>query len=165
MFLSLMLMACGKDPSMIVAGIESENPVVREDMVLIARSVSDPEVTGALIVALGDSSPTIRLRAVQSLAELGATEATEGLVGRLLDEDASVRRAAVDAIGRIGDASAVGALIQYVDRASVPPLNAIWALGRLGSAEAIPVLATLRESDNQYVAYNADTALRNLPAR
>ena len=165
MLLSLMLMACGKDPTMVLAGIESENPVVREDMVLIARGVSDPAVTSALIGALDDSSSTVRLRAVESLAELGATEATEALVARLSDEDRAVRRAAADAIGRVGGESAVGPLLEYVERASVPPLNAIWALGNLGSTAAIPLLALLRESENQYVAYNADTALRKLPAR
>jgi HEAT repeat protein len=163
--LSLILIGCGKDPSMVIAGIESENPVVREDMVLIARGVEDPAVTGALIGALNDSSPTVRLRAVESLAELGATDAVGALVARLADEDQGVRRAAIDAIGRIGDESAVEPLLEYVERATVPPLNAIWALGNLGSTNAIPLLSTLRESENQYVAYNADTALRKLPAR
>ncbi len=164
-FLSLMLLGCGKDPTMVIAGIESENPVVREDMVLIARGVSDPTVVGALIEALNDTSSTVRLRAVESLAEMDATEATSALVGRLADQEPSVRRAAVDAIGRVADDSAVGPLIDYIEASTVPPLNAIWALGNLGSVEAIPLLSVLRESDNQYVAYNSDTALRKLPAR
>jgi HEAT repeat protein len=165
MFLLMVLIGCGKDPAMVVAGIESENPVVREDMVLIARSVSDPVVTSALVGALNDSSATVRLRAIESLAELGSTESTGALIARLFDDDAGVRRAAVDAIGRVGDESAVRPLIEYVERANVPPLNAIWALGSLGSAAAIPMLAEFRESDNQYIAYNADVALRKLPAR
>ena len=102
---------------------------------------------------------------MESLAELGATDATAALVMRLSDEDQGVRRAAIDAIGRIGDSSAVGPLLEYVEMATVQPLNAIWALGNLGSPVAIPLLASLRESENQYVAYNAHTALRKLPAR
>lgn len=165
MILLGLMMACGKDPAMVVAGIESQNPVIREDMVLIARNVEDPAVTAALVGALDDSSPTIRQRAIESLARLGDPAVAPEIVARLQDEEAEIRRAAVDALGKLGNPETVQPLLAYVETTSPPPLNALWALGELGSAEAIPLLGTLRESDDPYIAYNSDVALRKLPAR
>ena len=42
------------------------------------------------------------------------------------------------------------------------PLNAIWALGFIGDSQAMPLLTRLRESDDPYISWNADQALKSL---
>jgi len=161
-----LLAACGTDPNVVIVGLQSDNPVVREDMVLVARGVRDEEVNQALIGALDDSSQVVRLRAVESLAAHENSNAVPALVQKLADEDVEVRQAAVDALGVLADPRAVPALIAYVkDRQPGDfPLNALWALGNIGDHQAVPILARLREHSDPYVVYNAETALRRLPA-
>jgi HEAT repeat protein len=162
----LLLAACGSDPNVVVVGLQSDNPVVREDMVLVARGVVEPAVTQALIGALDDSSSIVRLRAVESLAAHENSEAVPGLIQRLADDDAEVRSAAIDALGSLADARAVAPLIAVLQNRQPGdyPLNAIWALGNIGDPQAIPVLSGLREHPNPYVVFNAESALRKLPA-
>ena len=162
----LLLAACGSDPNVVVVGLQSDNPVVREDMVLVARGVVEPAVTQALIGVLDDSSSTVRLRAVESLSAHEDTDAVPGLIQRLTDEDAEVRSAAIDALGVLADGRAVGPLLALLENHQPGdyPLNAIWALGNIGDPQAIPLLSRLREHPNPYVVFNAESALRKLPA-
>ena len=162
----LLLAACGTDPNVVVVGMQSENPVVREDMVLVARGVVDPVVTQALIGALDDSSNVVRLRAVESLSAHSDLNAVPALIQKLADEDSEVQIAAVDALGVLADSRAVAPLIAYIDQRQPGdfPLNAVWALGNIGDHQAIGVLSRLREHSNPYVVFNAETALRKLPA-
>ncbi|MEC7240486.1 MAG: HEAT repeat domain-containing protein [Myxococcota bacterium] len=161
-----LLAACSSDPSGVVMGLQSDNPVVREDMVLVARGVVEPAVTQALIGVLDDTSSTVRLRAVESLAAHEDTDAVPGLIQRLSDEDAEVRAAAIDALGVLADPRAVAPLIAVLQNRQPGdyPLNAIWALGNIGDPQAIPLLSQLREHPNPYVVFNAESALRKLPA-
>jgi HEAT repeat protein len=162
-----LLAACGTDPNVVVMGMQSVNPIIREDMVLVARGVKDDLVTQALIGALKDSSDVVRLRAVESLAAHENTEAVPALIQMLSDDDPEVRKATIDALGVLEDPRAVPALIAYVDERKSGddlPLNALWALGAIGDHQAIVLLSHLREHSDPYVVYNAETALRNLPA-
>lgn len=161
-----LLAACGTDPSVVVAGMQSENPMVREDMVLVARGVQDPVVNQALIGALDDPSQVVRLRAVESLAAHENTDAVPALIQKLADSNAEVRRAAIDALGVLKDARAVPALLATVQSQedAALPLNALWALGNIGDHQAIALLSRLRNHADPYVVYNAESALRKLPA-
>jgi HEAT repeat protein len=162
----LLLAACGTDPNVVIVGLQSENPVVREDMVLVARGVREEVVTQALIAALEDSSQVVRVRAVESLAAHENTDAVPALIQKLSDEDAEVRQATVDALGVLADSRAVPALLAYLDDRQPGdfPLNALWALGNIGDHQAISALSRLRGHSNPYVVYNAEVALRKLPA-
>jgi HEAT repeat protein len=162
-----LLAACGTDPNVVVTGMQSANPIIREDMVLVARGVKDDVVTQALIGSLEDSSAVVRLRAVESLAAHENTTAVPALIQKLSDEDPEVRKATIDALGVLEDPRAVPALIAYVDERKTDddlPLNALWALGAIGDHQSIALLSQLREHSDPYVVYNAETALRSLPA-
>ncbi len=160
----LLLLACGPGAEAIATGMSSDNPAVREDMVAAGKLVNDPVVVEALVLALQDPSADIRVASVESLAELEAFESVPAIVERLEDSEPRVQKAAVEALGRLGDPQAVGPLVDYVEarRHGRVPLNAIWALGVLGDARALPLLAQLREHADPYVVYNACNALREI---
>jgi len=149
--------------------MQSENPIVREAMVLVARGVKDPVVTQALIGALDDPSKLVRLRAVESLAVHEDMDAVPALIQKLSDKDADVRTAAIDALGFLQDDRAVPALLELVEAAVAQErvrlvLNALWALGNIGDHQAIASLSRLRDHSDPYVVFNAESALRKLPA-
>ncbi len=160
----LWLVACGPSSEDLAKNLGSDNPAVREDTAKIARNFGSPEIEAALVAALDDPVEAVRLNAVESLIILETAEAVPVLVERLGQEpSAEVQREMVDALGRLGDVSAVPVLIAYVEaREADPPLNAIWALGVLEDSASLPLLARLRESEDPYVRYSANEALRNL---
>lgn len=164
LLLPLVLVACGPSDEDIARNLQSPNPVVREDTAKIARNFGSDAVVQALLAALADPSPTVRRNAVDSLAELMAADAAPVLAEKLATEtDAVVSRQIVDALGRLGDPVAVPALVAYLEaRETEPPLNAIWALGNIGDPMALDVLSRLRSSEDPYVIYNANEALRLL---
>ncbi len=158
------LFACGPDPVVVAAGLGSENPVVREDMALIARRAGSDEVVQALVRALKDPVDVVRMRAVESLGLLGDEQAVVAILACLEDSNPRVGRAAIDALGVLGDERAVAPLMELVERRENIPLNAIWALGELGDSRTLDLLSRLRSHDDPYVAWNAEQALEKLPA-
>ncbi len=161
-----LIAACGPDTGQVVEGIRSDNPAVREDMVVFARKVEEPKVVGALLKSLEDPSEAIRIKTVQSLAALEHRGATLPLVDRLpVETSPEVRREIVDALGRIDDDRAVPALLLVAEAtpADEVPLNVIWALGAIGDRRALSALTRLREeATDPYVVYNANVALRKV---
>ncbi len=165
--LSLMLIACGPTADTITVGLTSANPVVREDMVKIARNVDDEAVVDALVKVLADPSAAIRTEAVNSLAALDAVEAVPHLIPLLQDAEPAVARQVVDALGQLGEPAAVEPLVAYLDaHADVDgrdfPLNALWALGNIGDPTAVEALSSMREHADTYVAFNANQALKKI---
>jgi len=164
--LLLILAACSPAANTVVTGIQSENPMTREDMVEFAKKYDEPEVVQALVGALADPSETVRVLACRSLAIIGDPLAVPGLL-QVLEQESSdaVRREAIDALGRIKDPSSVDALVALVDasQADKVPLNAIWALGNIGDKRALTVLSRIREdARDPYVRFNTNAALRNI---
>ena len=164
LILSLVATGCDPAPEDLAANLSSPNPAVRVDTAKIARNFPSEVLEAALVGALDDPAQQVRLNAIDSLIELEATSAVPRLIA-LLEEGGSddQQRHVIDALGRRGDPSAVPALVAYVEaREPAPPLNAIWALGELEGADALPVLARLRDASDPYVRYNATAALRKL---
>ena len=164
MILLLAALGCGPSSNDVVQNLSSANPVVRQDTAKIARNVGSADVENALVGVLDDGEAMVRLNAVESLIELDAIGAVPALIARLESEtNPAVRRAVVDALGRLGDPSAVPVLIEALERRmDAPPLDVIWALGALEDSRALDVLTRLRASDDTYVRWNVDQALRNL---
>ena len=154
----LLLLACGPDPDVVVEGLVSENPAVREDVVTLARKVEDELVVEALLAVLEDPSPEIRRGAIEALAEQGVIEAVPAIAERVQDRNPEVQTAAIQALGRLGDPGGVEELMRIARQQR--RLDAIWALGEIGDARALPLLARLAEEEDEYVAWNAQVALR-----
>ncbi len=154
----LLLLACGPEPAVVVQGMSSQNPAVREDMVTLARKVEGEEVVEALMVLLEDPAPAIRVRAIEALAEQGVVEAAPAIAERVEDRDPDVQTAAIEALGRLKDPAGVEALMAIAEREA--RVDAIWALGAIGDARALPLLSRMAGYNNEYVAWNAEVALR-----
>jgi HEAT repeat protein len=168
LLLGALLIGCGPSPEDIANNLTSTNPATREDTAKIARNFGSPEVETALMAALGDPSPKVRYNALESLIDLETVEAVPAIMAMLdVETDPDVEKLAVDALGRLKDPQAVPALIAYVEGCREEPgrgipLNAIWALGFIGDSRALALLSELRESDDIYVSWSADQALKNL---
>lgn len=162
--MAVWLAGCGPSSEDIARNLASTNPAVREDTSKIAKNFGGEATEAALVGVLADPIENVRLNAVMSLIELEAVSAVPFLMARLeAEESPRVQREIVDALGRLGDRQAVPTLLAYLDaRADAPPVNAIWALGNLGDPQALDALSLLRLSENPYVAYNANVALRKL---
>ena len=163
MNLLLLLIACGPQPAVVLNGLSSPNPTIREGVVTVARNIDDPSVTQALIHALNDPSITVRAGAAESLGIQNAVGSVQALLDLLEDPEAQVRRAAVDALGQIAHPDATLPLIAYVEAQETPPLNALWALGEIGDSRSMDLLDRLRGHQDPYVSFNADCALQKLP--
>jgi len=85
----------------------------------------------------------------------------EILVRQLNHQHPSFRVKAAEALGNMGDVRAVGYLIDSItpDREQEYLYVAMLSLGRLGSAEAVPVLLPYLESDEKWVRLGAVRAL------
>ena len=159
----LLLIACGPEPDVVLNGLSSPNPTIREGVVKVARNIDDPAVTQALIDALDDPSVTVRSGAAESLGLQDAVSSVQDLLGLLDDSEALVQRAAIDALGQIAHPDATLPLIAYVEAQETPPLNALWALGEIGDRRSMDLLDRLRSHEDPYVSFNADRALQKLP--
>jgi HEAT repeat protein len=156
--------ACGPQSATILVGLESENPVIREDMALLARRAESAEVVQKLVGLLEDPVEEVRVRAVESLGILGDPGAVDALVVCLAGSEGRVQRATIDALGQIRDVRAVEPLVAHVSQAKTVPLNALWALGELGDIRAMKLLTDLRDHPDLLVSWNAEQALEKLPA-
>ena len=161
-WLLLAFVACGPDAAVVAQGLGSGNPAVRGDMMDLAKNVQDPLIAQGLVAALRDPSAELRVRALVALAEQEDLTVVPAVVEALLDSDLRVQVAAAECLGRLGDPAGGPALLAYVESQNLPPLNAIWALGQIGDASAIPVLSGLQTSLDGHVSWNATQALREL---
>ena len=141
--------------------------MMTQDTAKIARQVQSEAVIQGLVGSLHDPVETVRLNAIESLIELEAITAVPALMAALqTDESDVVKKELVNALGRLKDPQAVPVLIAHIEARLAAngrvPLNAVWALGFLQDGRALDLLSRLRESNDPYVVWNANQALRQL---
>ncbi|MGH7505692.1 MAG: HEAT repeat domain-containing protein, partial [Longimicrobiales bacterium] len=110
---------------------------------------------------LSHPEPQVRGRAALAAGRIGDRRATPLLVAALSDSSAFVRASGAFALGELGDSSAavidaLATLVQSETQDSVA-VEAVGALGRLGTERARPPLLTLLE---ERPATNGDSAFR-----
>jgi len=122
-------------------------------VVIRDRSSGDPATTkavvGALADALKDPDAGVRRAAASSLGALGpvAVDALPSLAATTMDSDPTVRNATIEAMGRMGSAAAVPVLVQALKDPRTASL-AVRALGNMGPT-AREAIPALREFQSQ----------------
>lgn len=121
---------------------------VRRAAIEVIPYLENALVLPAIIQALEDASPKVRTSAVKALGQIDSTSAFPYLIDALNDSDAWVRYYAARAIGWHSYPEAIQALEQVVrsDCAYHVRAAAIEALGQVGGAHAVCILAPLVEA-------------------
>ncbi|HEY9669660.1 MAG TPA: HEAT repeat domain-containing protein [Coleofasciculaceae cyanobacterium] len=136
---------------------------VRRAAIEVIPYLEDDSVLPAIIQALEDASPKVRTSAVKALGQIDSISAFPSLIKALRDSDAWVRYYAARAIGWHSYPEAMTALEQVIlsDSAYHVRAAAIEALGQVGGAQAVCILAPLVETadTNSDVVRAALTAL------
>jgi HEAT repeat protein len=123
--------------------------------------LDDARVFDALLDGLRRPNATVRAAAARGLAQVEGTAALQPLLAALEDRDAWVRYYAARALGRHAFPDALAALAQLAqgDPAHHVRAAAIEALGRVGGARVVSILAPLAEVADRDLARAALGAL------
>src|SRR5262249_30687961 len=114
--------------------------VERELRAAIAQTLgnfSEKATQAPLLQLLRDSDETVRIEAAETLKKQGNRQAVPALV-EMLQKQPAIRGLVIDILGNLGDPQATPALIPILQQGE-PALKAeaAWALGRLGSTQAV----------------------------
>lgn len=112
---------------------------VRKFALDILGEIGDPEAASAMIVALDDSDQNVRAAAAENLGKLRSPEAVPALIAALPEADLLLRFTILEALGQIGGQVPVEGLLALGEEKLVR--KALFdCLGRVGGAEAVPIL-------------------------
>ncbi len=116
------------------------------------------KVQAKLCELTANSPDIIRCQAVQSLGAIGNKDAVPALIDALLDEDEDVRCDAATSLGEIGDERAIPQLLENLveDPCGDVKQQAVIALGKLQSNEALPYLRILCISRDKSICWDED---------
>jgi len=147
-----------------VRHLKSDEPGTRLEAVKSLEDAKDPKAIEYLVQALGDPDMRVRAKAIDALGNLRAREASPVLVQHLFLRDTKVfvKRRLLASLGKIGDERATGSIIEFMRRELGPDTlgTAIFALGEIGSAEALPALEQIQKTtDNPTLRRLAKQAL------
>jgi len=135
--------------------LRDENAAVRLAAVQSLGNLSDPRAVDALVQALKtDTDPEVREAAAEALGEIDSPRAVPGLIAALGSEKVGAVRAKIAwALGEIDDkrsgaVEALGAVVRDPD--AEVRRQAVWALGELEAATAVPMLIpALKDADTE----------------
>jgi HEAT repeat protein len=123
--------------------LEDTEEIVRYEAAAALGKLGDPRGADWLSLALSDSSSFVREQAVRSLVRIGPPAAA-AMRPALEDHRPEIRNGAVVALGGMGGDRAAKLLIEKLADESETDLirmEAMWALGRMGSEGAVVPLA------------------------
>jgi serine/threonine-protein kinase len=117
--------------------------------------IGGPKVMDAVLQLVGDKSENIRRSAIEILNQTRDERAVGYLIKATQDPDWWVRERAADALAEIKSAKATPALLEMLkgDPRSVPA--ALRALAKIGSTDALPVVAALLDSTDKAIRIEA----------
>ncbi|WP_226005863.1 HEAT repeat domain-containing protein [Natrinema salinisoli] len=121
--------------------------------------VDDEEVVDTLVDYV-DSNPNLQRPAFRALGEIGAEAAVEPIAQQLVAEEADVRSWAARALGLIGDTRAVEPLADVLadDESDRVRASAAWALNRIGTEDALEIVADYDDDRAYLVQAEAENA-------
>ncbi|MWV39831.1 HEAT repeat domain-containing protein [Natrialba sp. INN-245] len=121
--------------------------------------VADDDVVDTLLDYV-DSNPDLQKPAFRALGEIGAEEAVQPIANQLAEENPDVRSWAARALGLIGDTRAIDPLgdVLAEDGEDRVRASAAWALNRIGTREALEVVAEYADDRAYLVQAEAERA-------
>jgi len=142
--------------------LADEDELVRIQASESLKEIGEPAVC-PLIEALEHDNKNIRRYSAKVLGEIGDERAIEPLILNLRDDNKWVRRETSGALSKMGE-PATTPLIQLLEDPDWKVRGAAaWALGRIGSKEAVdPLVKALLEDENGFVRSGAANALGNI---
>ncbi len=113
--------------------------------------VENEEIVETLVDYV-DSNPNLQQPAFRALGEIGAEDAVEPIAQQLVADEADVRSWAARALGLIGDTRAIDPLADRLadDESDRVRASAAWALNRIGTQEALEIVADY-DDDRAYL--------------
>jgi len=113
--------------------------------------VDDEEIVETLVDYV-DSNPNLQQPAFRALGEIGAADAVEPIAQQLVADEADVRSWAARALGLIGDTRAIEPLADVLadDDSDRVRASAAWALNRIGTQDALEIVADY-DDDRAYL--------------
>ena len=134
-----------------VKRLDSDDPDKRLEAVKSLGASKDNKAVEYLIQALGDPDMRVQAKAVDMLGEMRATDATPVLIQHLFlrSTDAKMKQRILAALGKIGDMRASQPIVEFLHRDLDPETRgtAIFALGEIGSPDALDALSHISEDD------------------
>jgi HEAT repeat protein len=132
-------------------------PTIRgSERVRLAELLEESGLVDTALLDLHSRSAVRRARAAELLGRAAVTSSVPELISLLSDRDGDVRRTAARALGLIGDARAVPALLQSIDKRSVPLNTTTMALVRMGRDARGPLLHWMQYGSDQVRAVCAE---------
>lgn len=136
-----------------VRKLNSDDPVKRLEGVKALTESKDNKAIEYLVQALGDDDMRVKAKAIDALGNLRATDATPVLIQHLFlrDTEPYVKQRILASLGKIGDARAAKPIMEFLQRDLDPATRgtAIYALGDIGSPEALEALAAIEKDESQ----------------
>ena len=142
----------------LIAALRDKDWWVRVRAADALGTLGGANVVEAVIALLGSGDDFQRRYVVEILNAVPHEKAVLPLIDALRDSDWWVRERAIDALGNIGDPRAAEPLIALAENDPRAAALCAKALGLIGDASAMPVLAKLRESDRDDVRREAKNA-------
>lgn len=142
--------------------LESSVEDVRWWSVRALAEVEDESARTALHCALRDPEPSVRQCAALGLRRAIGPADAPGLLRGLSDPDGLVRRLAGDALAALGPRAVAPLVLAARSHEPCTRIEAVRALARCGSPEAIPALMAALEDPSSLVCHWAERGLEDL---
>ena len=143
----------------------SQDPLKRLDAVKALGTSKDDKALPYLIQAAGDSDLRVQVKAIEMLGNMRATDATPVLVQYLFLRmtSADMKLLILASLVKIGDARAAQPLLEFLQRDldETTRGTAIYALGEIGSSDAVPTLARIAQTDSDPTVRRLASEARN----
>jgi HEAT repeat protein len=152
-----------------VRKLQSDDPEQRLEAVRGLGEINEPKAIEYLVAAANDPDMRIRVKAIDTLGQIKAKDATPLLIQQLFmrDTDLGTKQRILACLGKIGDDAATGPIMDFLARDVDPGLrgNAIFALGDIGDAKAVPALEAIARDGDPSLRGLATDSIKKIRAR
>jgi HEAT repeat protein len=144
----------------LIAALKDEDGGIRFVAAEALGKIGDARAVEPLIVALKDENEPVRYFSAEALGKIRDPRAVRPLIAALNDKSETVHRLASVALDKIGASGLEPLIAALKDENLAVRGYAARALGKIGDARAVqPLIAALKNDEDEGVRYSADVAL------